>query len=99
GVVAVILVAVLNEQIARRFANTDADDVLAVLFELDDKTREIRITGQQNEGADFRSRKNELEGVDGEANICGVLLRRAVGWGEDQVDRRFRQGHDVLRIS
>ena len=74
GVVAVVLVAILNEQIARRLANTDADNVLAVFFELDDKAREIRIAREKNEGSDLRASEYELEGVDGEANVGRVFL-------------------------
>src|SRR2546423_4486004 len=99
GVVAVVLVAVLDKQVARRFADADADDVLPVFLELDDEAREIRIAGQQDEGADFRSGENQLQSVDGEANVGGIFLRGPVCWREDQIDRRFRERHDVLRIS
>ena len=73
-VVAVVLVAVLNEQIARRFPNSDADNVLAVLLELDDKTREIAVTAEEYEGADLGSSEDQLERIDGEPDIGGVLL-------------------------
>src|SRR5688572_29220644 len=44
-VVAVVLIAVHDEQVARRLTNTDADDVLAVLLELRDEAREVRVAG------------------------------------------------------
>ena len=98
-VVAVVLVAVLDEQIARRLANADADDVLAVLLELDDEAREVGVAREQNERADLGAREHELERVDREADVGRVLLRRPVGRREDQVDRRFGERHDVLRIA
>src|SRR2546425_11600958 len=38
--VGVVLVAVLDQQVAGRFADPDADDVLAVLLELQDRSEE-----------------------------------------------------------
>ena len=98
-VVAVVLVAVLDEQVARRFANADADDVLAVFLELDDEAREVGVAGEEDERADLGAREDELERVDGEADVGRVLLRRAVGRREDQVDRRLGERHDVLRVA
>src|SRR4029078_11209489 len=48
-VVAVVLIAVLHEQVARRLTNSDADDVLAVFLELDDEAREIGVAREENE--------------------------------------------------
>ena len=99
GVVRVILVAVHDEQVARRFTDADTDDVFAVLLELDDHAREIGVAGEQHEGPDLRAREDQLHGVDRETDIRCVLLGRPVGGREDQIDRRFREGHDVLRIA
>jgi hypothetical protein len=98
-VVAVVLVAVHDEEVARRLANADADDVLAVLLELEHERREVAVARQQDVGADFGTREDELHRVDGEADVGGVLLRRAVRRGEDQIDRRFGERHDVLRVA
>ena len=98
-VVAVVLVAVLHEQIAGRLTNTDADNVLAVFLELDDEAREVGVAGQQDDRADFRTREDELDRVDGEADVGCVLLGRPVGRGEDEVDRRFAERDDVLRVA
>ena len=99
GVVAVVLVAVLHEQVARRLADADADDVLAVLLELEHERREVRVAGQQDIRADFRAGEDQLDRIHREADVGGVLLGRAVGRGEDQVDGRFRQRDDVLRVA
>src|SRR6266545_3420849 len=49
-VVGVILVAVLDQEVAGRLADSHTDHVLAVLLELQHQRRKIRIPGQQNEG-------------------------------------------------
>src|SRR5207248_10735612 len=74
SIVAVVLVAVLDEQIARRFANADADDVLAVFLQLDDEAREIRIARKKDEGSNLRASEDELERVDGKSNVGCVLF-------------------------
>ena len=98
-VVAVVLVAVLHEQVAGRFPDADADDVLAVFLELEHERREVRVARQQDVRADLGTGEDELHGIDREADVGGVLLGRAVGRGEDQVDGRLGQRHDVLRIA
>jgi hypothetical protein len=91
-VVAVVLVAVLHEQIARRLANADPDDVLAVFLELDDEAREVGVAREQNERADLRPREDELECVDRQADVGRVLLRRPVRRREDQVTDASESG-------
>ena len=99
GVVRVVLVAVLHEQVARRLADADADDVLAVLLELDDEAREVGVAREQDEGADLGTREDELDRIDREADVGRVLLGRAVGRRHDHVDRRLGERHDVLRVA
>src|SRR6266700_7169831 len=60
-VVGVVLVAVLDQQVARRFADPHADDVLAVLLELQHEGRKVGIARQQDERADLGPREHELE--------------------------------------
>ncbi len=98
-VVGVVLVAVLDQQVAGRFADPHADHVFAVLFELQHERGEIRIARQQDEGADLGSREDELEGVDREADVCRVFLVRPVRRRPDHVDRRLGQRDDVLRVA
>src|SRR5438552_19172444 len=78
GVVAVVLIAIHDEEIARRFADADANDVLAVFLELGDEAGEIGIAREQNERADLRSSEDQLHCVDGESNVGRVFLRRTV---------------------
>src|SRR5688572_10321268 len=67
SVVRVVLVAVHDEQITRRFTNPDAYDVLSVFLELDDEAGEIGITGEKDERPDLRALEDELERIDREA--------------------------------
>src|SRR5207245_117654 len=62
-VVRVVLVAILNQQIARRLADPNADHVLAVLLELQHQGREVRVPGQEDEGPDLGAREDELQRV------------------------------------
>src|SRR2546422_272730 len=98
-VVGVVLVAVLDQQVARRLADPHADDVLAVLLELQHEGRKIGIARQQDERADLGPREHELEGVDGETDVRCVLLVRPVRRRPDHVDRGFRERDDVLRVA
>jgi hypothetical protein len=98
-VVAIVLVAVHHEQIAGRFADADADDVLAVLLELCHEARKIGITGEQNERADLRSREHQLHRIDGQPDIGRVFLGGSVGRCHDHVDRGFGERNDVLGIA
>jgi hypothetical protein len=59
-VVRVVLVAVLHEQVARRLADADADDVLAVLLQLEHQAREVGVAGEQDDRADLGTREDEL---------------------------------------
>src|SRR5450759_1850097 len=86
-VIAVVLVAVHDEEVARGFADAYSDDVLAVLLELGDEAGKIGIARQENERADLGPSENQLHCVDGETNIRGVLLRGAVRGRHDHVDR------------
>ena len=97
--VTVVLVTVLHQQIAGRFSDTDTDDPLAVLFELENEAREIAVPREQDEGVDFGPREHEFECVDGEANIGSVLLVRSERRREDEIDRRFREWHDILWVA
>src|SRR6185295_18786952 len=74
GVVAVVLVAVHDEQVARRLPDADADDVLAVLLELRDERGEVAVAREQDVGTDLGAGEDELHGVDGETDVGGVLL-------------------------
>ena len=98
-IVAVVLIAVHDQQVARRLADADADDVLAVLLELGDHRREVGVAREQDVGANLGSGKDQFDGVDGEADVGGVLLGRPVGGRHDHVDRRLGQWHDVLRVA
>ncbi len=98
-VVGVVLVAVLNQQVARRLADSDADDVLTVLLELQHERGKIRIARQQDEGADLGPREDELEGVHREADVRRVFLVRPVRRRPDHVDRGLGQRDDVLRVA
>ena len=86
-VVRVVLVAVLDQQVARGLADPYADHVLPVFLELEDEGGEVRVPGQEDECADLRPREDQLQRVDGEANVGRVLLVRPVGRGKDQIDR------------
>jgi hypothetical protein len=99
GVVAVVLVAVHDEQVTRRLADADADDVLAVFLELGHQRREVGVAGEEDVGPDLGAGEDQLDGVDREANVGGVLLRRPVGRRHDHVDRGLGQWDDVLRIA
>jgi hypothetical protein len=97
-VVAVVLVAVHDEQVARRFANADADDVLAVLLQLDDEAREVGVAGEQDERADL--------GRVNTSSSASIARRMSVAFFfEDRRPARrsdrstIRQRHDVLRIA
>ncbi|MBK9550269.1 MAG: hypothetical protein IPO52_14475 [Gemmatimonadetes bacterium] len=94
-----VLVAILDQDVGRRLTDTDPDDVLAVLLQLEHERREIAVTREQDEGADLGTREDELHRIDGEPDVGGVLLVGPEGGGEDQVDRGFRQRHDVLRVA
>jgi len=98
-VVGVVLVAVLDEEIARRLPDADADDVLPVLLELEHERREVGVAGEQDEGPDLRTREDELHRIDGKPDVSRVLLRAAVGRCEDEVDRRLGERNDVLRVT
>ena len=97
-VVRVVLVAVLDEQIARGFPDPHADHVLAIFLQLEHERREIGIAGQENERPDLGPREDELERVNREADVGRVFLVGAVRRREDQIDRRLGQRHDVLGI-
>src|SRR5260221_5305480 len=98
-IVGVVLVAVLDQQIAGRFADAHADHVLPVFLELQNEGREVGVARQQDERADFGPREDQLERVDGEPDVGRVLLVRAVRRREDQVDRRLGERDDVLRVA
>ena len=98
-IVTVVFVAIHHQQVAGALANAHADDVLAVLLELHHHAREIGVTRKQNEGADLGTREHEFHGVDGEADVGGVLLRAAVRRRHDHVDRRLGKRHDILRVA
>ncbi len=97
--VAVILIAVLNQQVGARLLDPHADDVLAVLLQLEHQAGEVAVTRHQDEGADLRPDEHQLQRVDGQTDVRGVLLRRPVSRREDQIDRCFRERDDVLRIA
>ena len=97
--VGVILVAVLNEDVRARFLNAHADDVLPVLLELEHQAGKIRIPREQDIRPDLGSNEDELDRVDRHANVGRVLLVAPVRGREDQIDRRLRERHDVLRIA
>ncbi len=98
-VVAVVLVAVHDEQIARRLADTHSDHVLAVLLELRDEAREVGVAGEEDVRADLRAGEHQLHRVDREADVGGVLLGGAVRRRHDHVDRRLGERNDVLGIA
>ena len=84
--VAVVLVAVLDEQIARRFPDTDADYVLAVFLQLQHESREVGVAGKQDERAYLGSSEHQLQSVDGEPDVGRILLVGSDGRSEDQVN-------------
>ena len=88
-VVGEVFVAVLNQQVAGRLPNPNPDYVLPVLLQLDHHRREVAITREQDEGPDFRTGEDQLDGVDGEADVGGVFLVRAERGSEDQIDGGF----------
>ena len=97
--VGVVLVAVLDEDVGTRFLNPHSDYVLAVFLELQDEARKVRVSCEQDVCADLRTYEYEFERVDRHADIGRVLFVAPVGRSEDQIDRRFGEGHDVLGIA
>src|SRR5262249_2048858 len=97
--VRVVLVTILNQQIASRLPDADADNVLPVLLQLDHHGREVAVTRHNDEGADFRPGEYQLDRVDGESDVGRVLLAGAEGRSKDQVDRRLGERYDVLRVA
>ena len=96
--VRVVLVAILHEDVGARLLNPDADHVLPVLLELQHEARKVGVTRQQDERADFRPDEDEFEAVDRHPDVRRVLLVAPVGGGEDQIDGRFGERHDVLGV-
>ena len=97
-VVGVVLVAILDQQVAGRLADPDADHVLPVLLQLDDHRREVAVAREQDERADLGAGEHQLDRVNGKPDVRRVLLVGPEGRGEDQVDRRLGEGDDVLGI-
>jgi len=97
--VGVILVAVLNEQVRRRFTNAHANDVLAVLLQLEHQAAEVGVARKQDEGPDLGPREDEFERINGEADVGRILLRAAVSGRKDEIDGSFRERHHVLRVA
>src|SRR5205085_5783437 len=60
---------------------------------------EIGIAGEQNESADLRTGEDQLDRIDGETNVSGVLLGGSVRGRHDHVDRRFSERHHVLWVA
>src|SRR5207244_6652756 len=89
-----VLVSVLDEVVAGRFANSHADYVLAVFLELHHQRGKIQIPGQQDECPDLGSREDELQRVDREADVGGVFLIGPVRRCEDEIDGRFGEGNE-----
>jgi hypothetical protein len=98
-VVRVVLVAVLDQQIAGRFPDAHSDHVLPILLELDDHGGEVTVAREQNEGSDLWPSEHQLDGVDGQADVGRVFLARAKCRSEDEIDGRLGERDDVLRVA
>ena len=97
--VAEILVAILDQQVTGRFPDSHANDPLPVFLEFQHQARKIAVARQQDERPDFGPGEYQLQRVDRQPDIGRVLLVRPECRGEDEIDRRLRQGNDVLRIA
>ena len=67
------LVAVVAQQVGRRFLHSQADDVLAQLLELGHQRREIAVAGQDREGVDVLLGIGKVDGIDAQADVGRVL--------------------------
>jgi hypothetical protein len=98
-VIGVVLVAVLDQQVAGGLPNADTDHVLPVLLQLDDHRREVAVTRQQYEHADLRAGKHQLDGIDGQPDIGCVFLAGPERRGKDEIDGGLGERNDVLRVA
>ena len=67
------LVAVGDQQVARRFAVADADDALVELAQLADQRREVAVAGDDDEVVDVLAAVGQLHRVDGHLDVGAVL--------------------------
>src|SRR5205085_75212 len=85
------LVAVVDQQIARGVLHADADDVLVVLLQLGDERGEVGVAGGDDEEVDVLLGPAHVHGVDGHADVRGVLAGVGAAGNLDQLDGRLVQ--------
>jgi hypothetical protein len=97
--VGVVLVAVLNQQVAADSRIPTPTTYLPYSLSLM-TSEEKSLSPESRMKVPISGRvKTSSVGIDGEADVGRVLLVGAERRREDQVDRRLRERHDVLRIA
>jgi hypothetical protein len=98
-VIGVVLIAILNQQVAGRLSNSDPNHVLPVLFQLDHHRRKVAVPRQENESADLGASEYQLDRVYRKADVGRVFLTGPECRREDEINGGFGQRHDVLGIA
>ena len=84
------LVHALDEDFAGRTPQPDTQGVLAVLAQLTDQRRVVRIAGDDDVGLNVRVGEQRLDGLDAQADVSAILVRHSVAVQLHQVDRIFQ---------